>query len=123
MPDPQADETGIFKHGWVSFIGWIAALALALAYVVRPCMVMVCALFYPHIGVPDIPLSAMWPPVLAILGAGATRVGSNFVRLREARKTQEMTLKVCADCPTRNCSECPLKALARPLEPTGHDPR
>jgi hypothetical protein len=111
LPDPQEGES-VFAHGWVSFIGWTAGGAVALAYVVRPVLALACAIFAPHIVIPDVPLSAMWPPVLAILGAGGTRVAGNFVRLREARKTQEMTLKVCADCPTRNCEACPLRALA-----------
>lgn len=120
LPDPQAEERGIYAHGWVSFVGWTSGLALALAFVARPLLVMACVVLAPdkvdHI--PDIPLGAMWPPVLAILGAGGTRVAGNLVRLREARKSQEMTLKVCADCPTRNCSECPLKALAAKLAPS-----
>src|ERR1700733_8977697 len=111
LPDPQQGES-VFAHGWVSFIGWTAGGAVALAYVVRPVLALGCAIFAPHVVIPDVPLSAMWPPVLAILGAGGTRVAGNFVRLREARKTQEMTLKVCADCPTRNCEACPLRQLA-----------
>jgi hypothetical protein len=114
LPDPQAEERGIYAHGWVSFIGWVSGSAIALAFVVRPILVMVCVVMAPDkvAAIPDIPLGAMWPPVLAILGAGGTRVAGNLVRLREARKTQEQTLKVCAECPTRDCDKCPLKALA-----------
>jgi hypothetical protein len=120
IPDPQSEERGIYTHGWISFIGWSAGLAVFLAYVVRPIAALFCSMFAPHIVVPEVPLSAMWPPVLAILGAGGTRVAGNFVKLREARKAQEFTVKLCADCPTRDCENCPLRALA---ETKGLPPR
>jgi len=114
----EHEEKGIFVHGWVSFIGWISGFAVALAYVVRPIISMGCAIFSPHTVIPDLPLSAMWPPVLAILGAGGTRVANNFVKLREMRKTQEMCLSVCQNCPHMNCENCPIKAnLQRTFDP------
>jgi hypothetical protein len=122
MPDPQSEEKGLFAHGWVSFIGWSAGIAVFIAYVCRPVAALIVALLGWHVTVPDVPLSSMWPPVLAILGAGGTRVANNFVRLREARKTQEMTLKVCGDCPTRNCEACPLRDLAARMGPLDRSP-
>lgn len=112
LPDPQQEERNLFSHGWISFIGWVAGISVALAYVVRPVLAFWASMFHPEIHIPEIPLSSMWPPVLAILGAGTTRVASNFVKLREARKDKELNLKVCANCPTQNCEACPLKAFA-----------
>jgi hypothetical protein len=121
LPDPQQNEKGFFRHGWVSYVGWVCGTAVLLAYVVRPMVAIFCSIYFPRVLVPEVPLNSMWPPVLMILGAGGTRVGNNLVRLREARKSQETTLKVCAECPTRDCAVCPLKSLRD--ERTSEPPR
>lgn len=120
LANPLAPEPGnVFQRGWIPFIGWIAGLAVGLAYVVLPIIKWSAAFYAPHTNIPDIPLSAMWPPVLAILGAGTTRVASNYVRLREQRKANELVMKFCDNCPHNNCEDCPVERIlgrARPFQ-------
>jgi hypothetical protein len=94
---------------WTAFVGWIAGGALALAFVVYPFVILVCAIMRPDLKIPALSLTSMWPPVLAILGVPALGMGQRFISLRENRKSRELDMNKCGNCPAKNCDECPVR--------------
>ena len=63
----EASHRSIFVAGWRPFIGWVAGLGLANAFLINP------LLSYFGIAGPELPLSIMTELVYALLGLGALR--------------------------------------------------
>jgi len=63
----EASHRSIFVAGWRPFIGWVAGLGLANAFLINP------TLSYFGMTGPELPLSIMTELVYALLGLGALR--------------------------------------------------
>lgn len=121
--DDNATPSGKFL--WQQFIGWIAGVALAVAFVIHPLVKMILAVIDPEAAMrlPDVSLAAMWPPVGLLLGIPALRIAQQFMTSREARKTLETENGKCGNCPAKNCDSCPLKTKTAPDMIAGAAPR
>lgn len=70
----EAKSTSIFVAGWRPFIGWVCGIAIAWNMVVYPMVTWGMAIWMPQQPVPPtIPLSALYPVVMGMLGLGGLR--------------------------------------------------
>ena len=71
----EAQHSSLFVAGWRPFIGWTGGVCLAYAFLLRPWIVFVCALYWPDTvdKLPDVPMDAFWEIIVGMLGLGGLR--------------------------------------------------
>lgn len=87
----EAGHQSIFVAGWRPFIGWVAGIALAWSFVVRPIVITICAASGIDVSViPTLDSAELFQLVLAMLGMGGLRT---FEKMKGVARNTAVTGK------------------------------
>lgn len=69
----EAQHASIFVAGWRPAIGWLGAIGLGYASIVKPLLDWVAAIWFPEVQVPAVDIALLSSVLFTLLGVGTMR--------------------------------------------------